>query len=53
MPCGFFVDFFERTTPVIVSMAAQKAAMAMTGIMKRICDFPPPDGLQAPAAHYS
>jgi hypothetical protein len=32
---------FERIA-IIVSMVAQIAAIAMTGFMKRMCDFPPP-----------
>jgi len=34
--------FFERMTTLIVSMVAQMAAIAMTGFMKRMDDFPPP-----------
>jgi hypothetical protein len=33
--------FLERMT-LIVSMVAQIAAIAMTGFMKRMSDFPPP-----------
>jgi hypothetical protein len=42
---GFcFLDLFDfdRARPVIVSMAAQIAEIAMTDFMKRMCDFPPP-----------
>jgi hypothetical protein len=34
--------FLDRMTTLIVSMVAQIAAMAMTGFMKRMGDFPPP-----------
>ncbi len=33
--------FFESMN-LIVSMVAQMAAIAMTGFMKRMSDFPPP-----------
>jgi len=39
--------FLDRMTTLIVSIVAQIAAMAMTGFMKRMGDFPPPRVLPA------
>ncbi len=37
--------------PVIASMVAQMAQIAITGLIMRMCDFPPPVSYRLPCVH--